>query len=385
MIVVLGTEARVAKTPDGLLWVDDSLTQAMGRWAIRVDALVLFARVDLVTEVPQGMICAPPLITTAPAPSYSGLYGYLSSRRALRDAAQQAIVTADAAVVRAPGPVSAALSIAARRAGVPYAAEVVGDPWDVFAPGAARTPLRPLVRLTGRLQLARVVRRAVSALYVTQSALQRRYPTSRGCPMFGASDVVLPERADNDSTRTAPSNHPARIVTVASMWQEYKRVDLSLDVVAELHQRIRVELVVIGDGPLRDAYEKDAQRRHLPVRFLGQLPHEQVLDQLSASDLFMSTSYVEGLPRAHIEAMHVGLPCIAFDVGGTRELAPGVVTVPRGEVTALARQALAILEDGAEFAARSAASLTTASRFTTDQRQSTFDKFVSSLFSAVDR
>jgi glycosyltransferase involved in cell wall biosynthesis len=203
--------------------------------------------------------------------------------------------------------------------------------------------------------------------------------------MFGASDVVLPERPGRDAQRTALLNDPARVVTIASMWQEYKRVDLSLDVIEELRKHTPVELVVIGGGPLRSRYEQLARSRNLPVRFLGQLSHDQVLEQLARSDLFMSTSFVEGLPRAHIEAMYTGLPCVAFDVGGTRELAPGVVAVARGDVAGLTRQALMVLTDMGELEVRSAASLATASRFTTDQRQPTFEQFASSLFAARRR
>lgn len=81
--------------------------------------------------------------------------------------------------------------------------------------------------------------------------------------------------------------------------------------------------MLIGDGQFRPQLE--AQTRALGVsdrvRFAGELPSgEAVRAELDRADLFVLPSRSEGLPRALIEAMARGLPCIGSTVGGIPEL-----------------------------------------------------------------
>lgn len=93
--------------------------------------------------------------------------------------------------------------------------------------------------------------------------------------------------------------------------------------------------LIIGDGPLHG--ELEAAAAGLPVRFLG--PRGDVPRLLQAMDLFVLPSLWEGMPNAALEAMASGLPLIATDVAGSRELAlPGRTgwLVPPGDPPALA-------------------------------------------------
>lgn len=93
--------------------------------------------------------------------------------------------------------------------------------------------------------------------------------------------------------------------------------------------------LIIGDGPLRGELETAAAG--LPVRFLG--ARNDVPRLLQAMDLFVLPSLWEGMPNAALEAMATGLPLIATDVAGSRELAlPGRTgwLVPPADAPALA-------------------------------------------------
>lgn len=99
-----------------------------------------------------------------------------------------------------------------------------------------------------------------------------------------------------------------------------------------------VAFVLIGSGPM-----EQETRRLLPadvgerVQVLGL--RDDVFELLAASDALLLTSAWEGLPRVVVEALALGRPVIATDVGGIREVVRHGETgwlVPVGDVTGLA-------------------------------------------------
>ena len=81
-------------------------------------------------------------------------------------------------------------------------------------------------------------------------------------------------------------------------------------------------LVIVGDGPQRDALEAQVRSAGLQgrVRFAGN--QRDVVPWMQALDIFALPSYAnEGVPQALMQAMLVGLPCVTTSVGGIGELA----------------------------------------------------------------
>ncbi len=83
-----------------------------------------------------------------------------------------------------------------------------------------------------------------------------------------------------------------------------------------------LELRLAGDGPAKGYLTKLVDELGLSnqVNFLGYLTEDQVIQELQRCDLFVLPSFVEGLPVSAMEAMAVGLPVIATNIGGTSEL-----------------------------------------------------------------
>jgi glycosyltransferase involved in cell wall biosynthesis len=83
-----------------------------------------------------------------------------------------------------------------------------------------------------------------------------------------------------------------------------------------------VKLLIVGGGPYRAELEKLARRTDCSssILFLGQKKQAELIEILSATDIFVNPSYSEGLPTSVMEAASIGLPIIATDVGGTREI-----------------------------------------------------------------
>ncbi|MFN9976889.1 MAG: glycosyltransferase, partial [Phycisphaerae bacterium] len=90
-----------------------------------------------------------------------------------------------------------------------------------------------------------------------------------------------------------------------------------------LEQRNQCRLVFAGDGPLREELSTQIERRGLRslVHVAGRIA--RVPEWMKASDLLVLPSRWEGLPNVVLEAMAAGLPVIAADVDGVRELVTG--------------------------------------------------------------
>jgi colanic acid/amylovoran biosynthesis glycosyltransferase len=92
---------------------------------------------------------------------------------------------------------------------------------------------------------------------------------------------------------------------------------------AELVQRgVDAELRLIGEGPERAALEKMVVDLKLQDRCLlpGSRPEAEVAQEMAQADLFVLSSFVEGLPVVLMEAMASGLPVVAPRISGIPEL-----------------------------------------------------------------
>jgi glycosyltransferase involved in cell wall biosynthesis len=106
-------------------------------------------------------------------------------------------------------------------------------------------------------------------------------------------------------------------------------------------------LLLVGDGPLRGAVESVVLGSGVADQVLLTGLRRDVPRLLNAMDLFVLSSRWEGLPRTLIQAMATGVPVVATDADGVREVVVDGVTgwlVSRGSAAGLAaavRQAIA--------------------------------------------
>lgn len=305
-----------------------------------------------------------PGVSVVALPSYPGLHGILRSALGIVFKLNRVIKRDCAVILRIPSvlalPISWILTI--RRH--PYGVEVVGDVAAGFSKGAVNHPLRPLLKMIGTQNVRQLCWNACAAAYVTEHTLQQRYPPSPRTFVTHYSSVELPDEIIRSEAKNS-SNSPFTIVSVGSMARTYKRFDVLIKAVEQCRaQGLDVKLVLIGDGEARPIFEEIAHPLGEQVHFTGELPgSEYVREELMRADLFVLASAHEGLPRAMIEAMAAGLPCIGTTVGGTPELLPQEDMVSPGDVPALAKKLMEVLSDPTRMRQMSERNLATARRY----------------------
>ena len=83
---------------------------------------------------------------------------------------------------------------------------------------------------------------------------------------------------------------------------------------------------VIGGGPEEESLRRAIREQGLEHRFTLAGSLEEAWTLLPGFDIFVLTSWSEGLPNTLMEAMAARLPCVCTDVGGCRELVVAGVT-----------------------------------------------------------
>jgi glycosyltransferase involved in cell wall biosynthesis len=103
-----------------------------------------------------------------------------------------------------------------------------------------------------------------------------------------------------------------------------KGPEVFVKIASTVHKELKnCHFVLVGEGPMREKLKEDIDNLGLSkhVHLVGL---QQDMPRVYASlDLVVSTSYSEAMPLAIIEAMAMGLPVIATNVGGVIEIIEG--------------------------------------------------------------
>lgn len=204
---------------------------------------------------------------------------------------------------------------------------------------------------------------AECAIYVTDEALQKRYPCKK---MLGCSDVVLNESDENILKKrlvhidTKKKDLQAgigvvKLGTAAFLDVKWKGQENVIRALAELKKKgitnIQYEMIGIGQGLHLIELSKKLGIEN-QVKVLGPMPHKEVFSWLDSIDIYIQPSYQEGLCRAIVEAISRACPVIASDTGGNYELINRDYIFPCGNHIRLASLILQMKENYVEEAKR---------------------------------
>lgn len=157
-----------------------------------------------------------------------------------------------------------------------------------------------------------------------------------------------------------PERPPRRIVFVKRL-NEQSGVTYLVQSMITIKERFPdAQLILVGDGPLREELERTVQANHLEgnVRFIGRVTNDSVPQYLRESDIYVLPSVPQGeaeetFSLSLIEAMACGKAVIATSIGGNKEILGNSkeigVLVPPKDPDAIAMEVIRLLNDPARI------------------------------------
>ena len=187
-----------------------------------------------------------------------------------------------------------------------------------------KTPRPLFVTLLAVLQTF-VTKRAVSVVAPSQylKSVIERWGVSKDKIVVIYSALFLASvKEDREQLRTQLSYTNPTIISIARL-VPWKGFDALLRVVLTLLKTYpQLTFIIGGDGPEREHLEAETKKLGIQdhVRFTGLLEREALAAAVKAADVFVLNSSYEGLAHQLIEAMHIGTPVVATNIGGNPEL-----------------------------------------------------------------
>ena len=197
------------------------------------------------------------------------------------------------------------------------------------------------------------------------STSQRYAESSRILRRYKAKVRIVPNGVDCERFHPAIDPNPVRsrvnlredkiilFVGALSRWHGYKGLDVLIKAFASASRlRKDIALMVVGDGSMRQTYEKLASDLNLTDRvfFVGDVPDEALPSYYAASDLLVlpSKDRSEGFGLTILEANACGKPAIGSEVGGIPDVIKhgfNGLLVPPDNPEELCRAMLSLIEN----------------------------------------
>ncbi len=145
------------------------------------------------------------------------------------------------------------------------------------------------------------------------------------------------------------STEPQFIIAAAGRLSPEKGFDVFIAAAARIAQeRQDIGFVIFGDGPLRRELAKLISKKSLDDRFVLAGFQANLDAILPAADVFVISSFTEGLPVVLLEALLAGVPVVATAVGGIPEVIEDGTDgflVPPGHIEQLALRIMELVDN----------------------------------------
>lgn len=353
--------------PDGRVWTSGNLNRSTwDRYLRKFDEIVIVGRDGgLADGLAENARSDAPNVRFALLPNINGLRETLNRVR-VRGEMARILGDCDAVVARLPSELGLVACATARRLGKPLMVEVVGSGLLSFRAHGSR--IGKLYAPIVQWRMRRAIARAPFVAYVTKTWLQSHYPSGNPRLEGRADDAPEPTRLQAGAVTNATIVLPTKAVvagrarrlqelkagrpplfgTIATLATRYKGLQVAIPAFAELKRAGRPFSYRILGGGNPEPWKALIDRHGLSdcVFLDGALSDSaDVMRWLDGIDIYVQPSLTEGLPRAVLEAMSRGLPCLGSDAGGIPELIDRKWIHKAGDERALAGQLAALFSD----------------------------------------
>jgi glycosyltransferase involved in cell wall biosynthesis len=131
--------------------------------------------------------------------------------------------------------------------------------------------------------------------------------------VYNRDSTVIYPPVEIDKFKFNPSRTKGDYYVCVSALVPYKKVDIMIDAFNRMPDK---KLVIVGDGNVRKEWE--ARKTSSNIKFTGWVDHDEVVKICEGAKAFLFAAF-EDFGIAPIEAQALGLPVIAFGLGGTTE------------------------------------------------------------------
>ena len=326
MKALVVADAHLYKTPDGAVWTEAIYDYDFWKRYLEVfDSISVAARMSYVDylDVRGYLRSDGENVIFKPMPMARRAKEYVTKFFSFVLSAKTAVKDEKCAIIRLPSFTGLFLYRAVKKKGIPFVVEIVADP-SIVKNG--------LISVLLVNQLKKAAQTANGVAYVTRNALQRNYPSFAS--LYGESQKHFEEYYSSIKLSREYIGQPKHFAsnidslslvhTSNVISHDEKGHSVVINVVYKLvTSGYNVTATFIGDGSLVEHFQSMAKSLGLEknIIFVGRLKSsDEVRNELIKHDVFIFPSKSEGLPRAVIEAMAVGLPCLSTPVGGIPEL-----------------------------------------------------------------
>ncbi|WP_161524820.1 glycosyltransferase [Alteribacter lacisalsi] len=384
MKLLVAADSLFLRTPDGNYWCKTIYGYKFWtRYTSVFNKVIIVSRCKdaKYADVEGYLQVDGPNVGVAELPYMRGMKQYITNYFSFRDGAKEAIKGADCALIRLPSVAAFMVLDYFKKTGKPYALEVVADPAYAYSENK-------LAKLIYTRKLKKAVKSANGVSYVTKSYLQNEYPhtiKTKDKERFTShySTIDLPKEylgLPKDFTK----NDKFKIVhTANSINNDNKGHTTVIKAAKKLRElNYNIEVTFIGDGSKRPYYEKMCRDMGMEkyISFTGLLSDPlEVRRFLLESDIFIFPTKAEGLPRAIIEAMATGLPCLSSPVNGIPELLKKDYLVDYQNVDAYVDKIKTLIENPESLNKMSEENLLNSLSYTSDTLQKRRNRFYTNL------
>ena len=356
MKVLVVLENRFIKDREGNVWCDRIVDyNFLKRYLEVFEEVIVCGRVGYVDYIEnRKLLVSGDRVSFIELPNFTGAYGTIMSYKKIKRIIKSNIAEIDCAILRAPSHLSLIIYKILLKKHKRFAIEFVMAANKMFeGKGIVSKLLNKFINNKAK----KMCLKANGVSYVTERILQKEYPctaiinkSSKEYFTESYSSIDLDEnRFYKQNWKIDDKPNIFKIIHIGYMDSLRKGQDVLIRAVKRVIEKgYNVELELVGDGKNRSKFEELSKELGIDkiVKFSGSINNrDEIFDKLKQSHLFVFPTQSEGLPRAIIEAMAVGLPCISSPVDGIPELLDDEYLIDYNDYEGYANKIIELMSD----------------------------------------